>query len=99
MAGRIVPTTTNLLVCGALLVLTLTTTLVGRISLGPWNLPIALAIAGGKALLIVLYFMHVRWSPGVTRLTLIAGLLWLGILLVGGMDDYLTRAWLPIPGK
>ena len=99
MTGRVVPTSINLLVCGGLLVLTLATTLIGRISLGAWNLPIALAIAGAKAALIALYFMHVRWSSGLTRLAAVGGLLWLFILVVGVMDDYMTRAWLPIPGK
>jgi cytochrome c oxidase subunit 4 len=60
---------------------------------------IALAIAGAKAFVIILYFMHVRWGSGLTRLTVLGGLLWLGILVMGAMDDYLTRAWLPLPGK
>jgi len=96
---RIVGTTTNVIVCAALLVLTLATTLIGRIDLGPWNLVVALAIATGKALLIVLYFMHLRWTVGVSRAVALAAVLWLGILLAGSMDDYLTRAWLPLPGK
>lgn len=48
--------------------------------------------------LIVLYFVHLRRPAGVTRLAVLGGVLWLGILLVGLMDDYLTRAWLPPPG-
>jgi len=99
MPERIVPTATNVLVCAGLLVLTLVTTLVGRVHLGPWNLPIALAIAGAKATLIVLYFMHARWSGGLSRLVAVGGILWLFILVAGAMDDYVTRAWLPIPGK
>jgi cytochrome c oxidase subunit 4 len=99
MANRTVATSTNVLVCLALLALTLLTTVLGRIPLGPWNLPIALLIAGTKALLIALYFMHLRWGPGIMRLVTAGGLLWLFILLAGVMDDYLTRAWLPIPGK
>jgi cytochrome c oxidase subunit IV len=99
MADRVVPTVTNALVCGTLLALTLATTLIGRIDLGAWNLVIALAIAGAKATLIILFFMHVRWSSGLTRLTMLGGLLWLGILVLGAMDDYVTRAWLPLPGK
>jgi cytochrome c oxidase subunit IV len=99
MREHVAPTPLNLLVCGGLLLLTLATTILGRIDLDPWNLVIALAIAGGKACLIVLYFMHVRWTPGVTRLVVLGALLWLFILVAGGMDDYLTRAWLPFPGK
>jgi cytochrome c oxidase subunit 4 len=99
MADRVVSTTMNVLVAVALLVLALATTLLGRVDLGPWNLVIAIAIAAAKALLIVLYFMHVRWGPGLTRLVVLGGVLWLGILLAGSMDDYLTRAWLAVPGK
>ena len=43
--------------------------------------------------------MHLRYSSGLTRLAVLAGILWLGILIVGAMDDYLTRGWLPVPGK
>ena len=99
MAERIVPTSTNVIVCAGLLVLTLATTLLGRIELGAWNLVIALAIAGGKAALIALYFMHARWSAGLSRVVAAGGILWLFILLAGAMDDYVTRAWLPVPGK
>ena len=97
MRAHIVGTSTNVVVCAGLLALTLATTLIGRIDLGAWNLVIALAIAGTKALVIVLYFMHVRWSSGLTHLVILGAVLWLGILLAGSMDDYLTRAWLPPP--
>ena len=98
MREPIVPTGTNVLVFAALIVLTLATTLLGRVNLPPWNLVIALGIAAGKALLIVLYFMHIRFTPGVRRLVAAGGLLWLGLLLLGTMDDYMTRAWIPIAG-
>jgi cytochrome c oxidase subunit 4 len=58
----------------------------------------ALAIAGLKAALITLYFMHARWSSSLTWLVIVAGLVWLGILLAGTMDDLLTRDWLPVSG-
>ncbi len=99
MHGHIIPTRTYLLVCGALLVLTGATVAANFVELGVFNTVAALAIAGAKAALIVLYFMHVRYSGGLTQLIVLAGLLWLGLLLVGAMDDYLTRGWLPVPGK
>jgi hypothetical protein len=43
--------------------------------------------------------MHVRWSSRVTQLAAAGGLVWLAIFLMGVMDDYVTRAWLPVPGK
>jgi cytochrome c oxidase subunit IV len=74
-----------------LLGLTLTTYEAARLRLGRWNTPVGLAIAAGKALLIIIYFMHARYSSRLTRVVIGAGLFWLGILLVLTMSDYLTR--------
>ncbi len=68
MPDRVVSTATNVTVCGARLVLTVATTMLGRVDLGAWNLPIALAIAALKGSLVVRYFMHVRFGAGVVRL-------------------------------
>jgi len=46
-----------------------------------------------------LFFMRLRWSPAMTRLVAVAALLWLAILIVGVLDDMLTRGWIPVPGK
>jgi caa(3)-type oxidase subunit IV len=89
-----VSTRANVVVAAVALVLTLATTILGRVDLDPWNLVIALAIAAAKALLIILYF----FTPGVTRLVVVAGALWLALILIGTMDDYVTRAWLSVPG-
>jgi cytochrome c oxidase subunit 4 len=61
--------------------------------LGPLNIILALVIATSKATLVVLYFMHARYSPRRTQLVVIAGIFWLAILLVMTMADYLTRSW------
>ena len=82
-----------------LLALTGLTVGVALLPLGPWHTPIALGIAATKAILIGLYFMHLRVSPPVNRLAALAGLFWLAILLAGTLDDVVTRGWLPIPGK
>ncbi len=99
MYERAVPVRTHLIVFALLLLLTATTVAANRIDLGLFNTVVALSIAAVKAGLIALYFMHLRYSGGLTRLVVLAGLLWLGILLIGGMDDYLTRGWLQVPGK
>lgn len=90
---------TYLYVFAALIVLTVATTLVAYIDLGPLNVIAALAIAVGKMLLVALFFMHVRYSTSLTRLVVGGGLLWLGILFALTMADYVTRGWLPVPGK
>ena len=82
---------------GALLVLLVATIAVSRIDLGPWSAPLALAIAGCKALVIVAYFMHVVHSPPLIRVVIGAGLLTLAIMFTLGLSDYWTRSWLPAP--
>jgi cytochrome c oxidase subunit 4 len=56
---------------------------------------VALAIALTKAALVVLYFMHVKLASPLTRLFVIAGILWLAIMVSLTYSDYLTRGWLP----
>jgi cytochrome c oxidase subunit 4 len=63
--------------------------------LGPINVLGMLAVAFAKATLVVLFFMHVRYSPQLVRLAVVAGLLWLAILLALVMSDYSTRHWIP----
>jgi len=90
---------TYTVVCGVLLVLTGVTIGLAHVNLGGFNNLLALLIAAAKAMLIGVFFMHLRGSPSVTRLVGIAALLWLAILIVGTLDDILTRGWLPVPGK
>ena len=56
-----------------------------------WGVAVAMTIALCKGVLILLFFMHVRYAPRVTWAFAGAGFLWLGILLVLTMSDYLTR--------
>ena len=58
---------------------------------GPWNIVIALTIATTKAILVVLYFMHVRYSSGRTQLVVVSGVFWLAIMLFLTLSDYFTR--------
>ncbi len=99
MNEPITPKITYIITGVILLVLTLTTYLVAFINLGPWNTVVALGIAAVKAILIILIFMQARFSHGITRVVMGAGLLWLGILIIGTMDDIVTRGWLGVPGK
>ena len=62
---------------------------------GPLNAVVALTIASIKASLVVLYFMHVRYSGRLVWLVIVAALLWLAILFAITFSDYWTRTWLP----
>jgi cytochrome c oxidase subunit 4 len=78
----------------ALMTLTLLTVMVARIDLGPFNTIVALTIAVTKAVLVVLFFMHVRHSTRLTKLVVAGGFLWLAILIGLTMSDFTTRGWL-----
>ncbi len=88
---------TYLAVFAALVVLTLLTVGAAFLDLGPLNNLVAALIAIAKAILIVLFFMHVRHSDGQTKLVVLAGWVWLLILMGGVFDDLLTRGWLYVP--
>jgi cytochrome c oxidase subunit 4 len=83
----------------ALLILTLATTGVSYLDLGALNVVTALAIAASKMLLVALFFMHVRHSSRLTKLVVLGGLLWLGIMLTLTMADIVSRGWIGVPGR
>src|SRR5258707_11145010 len=62
---------------------------------GPLNAVVALTIAVIKATLVVLYFMHVRYSSRLIWLVIAAALFWLAIMFALTISDYWTRTWLP----
>jgi cytochrome c oxidase subunit 4 len=90
---------TYALVFAALIFLTVATTAVAFVDLGPFSVVAALAIAVCKMLLVALFFMHVRHSTLLTRLVVLGGLLWLAILLLLTMGDMLSRGWVGVPGR
>jgi caa(3)-type oxidase, subunit IV len=92
-AHHVTPLSTYYAIFAALIVLTALTTGIAFIDLGPLNTPVALAIAIAKATLVVLYFMHVRHSPKLTMVIIIASILWLGVLFALTLADYLSRPW------
>ena len=92
MSEHIVPRKTYYLVWVALMILMVLTALLSRVPLGAWNTPIALAIAVVKALLVLLFFMHVKYEHyKITWVMVIGGFFWLFLLLGLTMTDYLTR--------
>jgi cytochrome c oxidase subunit 4 len=91
MATKVISDTTYVFILLVLLVLTVTTYLVARVDLGKFNFVLAFAIAAAKSSLVVLYFMHARYSSRLTRVVIGAGLGWLGILLTLTISDYVTR--------
>jgi cytochrome c oxidase subunit IV len=93
MSAHLVPKRTYYLIFLALMVCTAITVWVAFLDLGAMNSIVALTIAVFKATLVVLFFMHVKYSPRLTWLVVIGGIFWLGLLLAMTMGDYLTRSW------
>ncbi len=91
MSEHIVSKTIYFLIFGALMVLTVVTYMVALVDLGPMNVVVALGVAVTKAVLVVLFFMHVRYSTRLTKIVVIAGFFWLAILIVLTLSDYFTR--------
>ena len=87
------------LVFVGLIVLTVVTSAVSFVDLGAFSVIAALVIACCKAMLVALFFMHLRHSTILTRLVVAGGLLWLLILLILTFADYATRGILGVPGR
>ena len=93
MSGHVAPKSMYYGVFGALMVGTALTVGAAFIDMGAMNNVVMLAIAITKALLVILFFMHVRWSTRLTWLVVASGFFWLLILFGITMTDYLTRGW------
>lgn len=92
MSEHILPSKMYYAIWIALMVLTVVTAGVSFIDLGPFNTVVALVIASCKALLVILFFMHVKYtSEKLTKMVIISSVFWLLILLLLSMADYLTR--------
>ena len=83
---------------GCLLGLMLLTLGAAFLDLGRANFLIAMGIATTKMVLIILYFMHVRFSEKLVWVFSTAAFFWLVVLVVGLLNDYFTRG-LTVPGK
>ena len=75
----------------ALVIGTSLTTWAAFQNFGLFNIVIALGIATAKATLVVLFFMHARYSVGRTRLVIVCAIFWLAIMLALTLADYQTR--------
>jgi cytochrome c oxidase subunit 4 len=91
MSETVLPARTYVVVTVFLFILLGVAILVFYLPLGPLSLPAALAMAVGKAILVGLYFMHLRWQSGLMRLFAVVGLVTLMILLGLTLNDYLLR--------
>jgi cytochrome c oxidase subunit IV len=95
MAEHILSTRTYYKIFFILIFCTYLTIQIAYFDLGRLNVVAALAIAVFKAVLVVLFFMHVKYSPRLTWLVIAGGIFWFGIMLSITMADYLTRSWQP----
>lgn len=98
MAGHISPKTTYCVIFGSLMVLTAITVTVAFINLGGLNFPVALGIAIVKATLVILFFMHLKYSSRLTKLICGTAFFFLVILFGLTLSDYLSRGWFASPG-
>jgi cytochrome c oxidase subunit IV len=80
-----------------LLVLTATTYLTSRADLGSWNIVLALIIAGVKAGLVALFFMHLSEQQGVNRMVFVVSLAFVALLIGLAVTDLATRTRTALP--
>jgi cytochrome c oxidase subunit 4 len=93
MSGHVAPLKLYFGIFGILMVGTALTVVVAFFDLGPLNNVVMLTIASVKALFVIIYFMHVRWSSRLTWVVAASGFFWLLILFSFTMTDYLSRGW------
>ena len=94
-AAHVAPKSMYYMVFGALILGTILTVAAAKVDMGAINNIVMLAIACTKASLVILFFMHVRWSSRLTWVVAMAGFFWLLILFGIGMSDYMSRGWVP----
>jgi cytochrome c oxidase subunit IV len=99
---HLVPVKYYIMVFAALMVFTILTVVVAKFDLGEktgfavLNAVVALTIAVIKATLVVLIFMHARWSSRLTQVIIVSGIFWLIIMLTFTLSDYMTRSDWPV---
>ena len=90
---HIIPRKVYYTIFGILMLCTYLTVQIAFFDLGALNTIAALGIAVLKATLVVLFFMHVKYSTRLTWVVVLGSIFWFGILVVLTMSDYLTRVW------
>ena len=93
MSEHVVSWKVYLAVFLALCALTAVTVLVTGYDFGPFNLIVALGVAIAKASLVVLYFMHARYSPRLTGVVIASAIAFFVILVFLTLTDYVSRPW------
>jgi cytochrome c oxidase subunit 4 len=91
--AHIAPASMYFAVFAALIVGTVLTVVAAKVDMGALNNVVMLLIACTKATLVILYFMHVRWSARLTWVVAMAGFFWL-LLLFTILGDYISRGWI-----
>jgi len=91
--SHVVPVSLYVTIWAALMVFTGITVFAATVELHVFNIVVALLIATIKGTLVVLFFMHLRYSTKLTMVTVVAAIFFLLILFSLSMTDYLTRAW------
>lgn len=92
MAEKIVPKRVYFTIFFLLIFFTVLTVVVAKINLpGSWNTVVALVVAFTKAMLVALWFMHIKYSKRLTQLVVASGLFWLVIIITLTLFDYSTR--------
>ncbi|MCI0415584.1 cytochrome C oxidase subunit IV family protein [bacterium] len=94
MSTHVVPKKVYFFVFAILMVFTALTVFAAYKDLGQMNVVVAITIAVIKATLVVLFFMHVRYSDRLTWIVVITSFAWLALMLVLTLSDYFARAWL-----
>jgi cytochrome c oxidase subunit 4 len=97
MSGHISPTSSYYGIFGTLMVLTAVTVGVAFVNLGSLNFPVAIGIAITKATLVILFFMHVKYSSRLTKLIVAMAFFFLFIMFGLTLTDYLSRGWRTSP--
>src|SRR3954471_22685755 len=93
MSGHVSPKSTYYAIFGALMVLTGVTVGAAFVNLGSFNFPVAIAIAITKATLVILFFMHVKYSSRLTKMIVGVSFFFLAIMFGLTLTDYMSRGW------
>jgi cytochrome c oxidase subunit 4 len=97
MAGHVSPVKVYIAIFGSLMVFTTITVSVAFINLGALNFPVAISIAIVKATLVILFFMHLKYSSRLTKLICASAFFFLIVLFGLTLSDYLSRGWFTAP--
>ncbi len=97
MSGHVATKSSYFMVFLALMVGTALTVAVTYVDLGVLNLAVALAIAVAKAMLVILFFMHLKYSPKLIKVTFGAAFFFFLIMIIHTLSDYLTREHFGLP--